>query len=172
MTRFWYTTAETSSRQHLAADSLPAALLELGRRGVIVQAAGADTSPSLPRRRVRQDLLPPLYEQLAALLEQGVELSEALRRLALMGAPTRLARSLRVLAARVAEGYPLSEALEEQPEVYAALVTGTVAAGESYWPDEMPAARFYEPVERGLEIRIAERVRELRRLLAPGARPG
>ena len=55
---------------------------------------------------------------------------------------------------------------------YAHDEAGGVAAGESYWPDEMPAARFYEPVERGLEIRIAERVRELRRLLAPGARPG
>src|SRR6476620_5604082 len=28
------------------------------------------------------------------------------------------------------------------------------AAGERYWPDDMPAQTFYEPVARGLEIRI------------------
>jgi len=36
------------------------------------------------------------------------------------------------------------------------------AAGESYFPDTIREQRFYEPVERGLEIRIAERLRELR----------
>lgn len=41
---------------------------------------------------------------------------------------------------------------------------GGVAQGESYWPDEMPGAppRFYEPVPRGLEIRIGERLHALR----------
>ena len=37
------------------------------------------------------------------------------------------------------------------------------AAGESYWPDDVAPARFYEPVERGLEIRIGEKLTELRR---------
>jgi putative ATPase len=36
------------------------------------------------------------------------------------------------------------------------------AAGESYWPDDLEPPRFYEPVERGLEIRIGERLAELR----------
>ena len=36
------------------------------------------------------------------------------------------------------------------------------AAGESYWPDDLAPPRFYEPVERGLEIRIGERLAELR----------
>jgi putative ATPase len=36
------------------------------------------------------------------------------------------------------------------------------AAGENYWPEDMNAARFYQPVNRGLEIRIAEKLRELR----------
>ena len=35
------------------------------------------------------------------------------------------------------------------------------AAGENYWPEDMNAARFYQPVNRGLEIRIAEKLREL-----------
>jgi putative ATPase len=36
------------------------------------------------------------------------------------------------------------------------------AAGESYWPDDLEPARFYEPAPRGLEIRIGERLAELR----------
>ena len=41
---------------------------------------------------------------------------------------------------------------------------GAFAAGESYWPDDMDAPRFYEPVDRGMEIRISEKLAELRRL--------
>ena len=40
---------------------------------------------------------------------------------------------------------------------------GGFAAGESYLPDGMAAPGFYRPVERGLEIRIAEKLRELRK---------
>jgi len=35
------------------------------------------------------------------------------------------------------------------------------AAGERYLPDGMPDMAFYRPVERGLEIRIAEKLRDL-----------
>ncbi len=41
---------------------------------------------------------------------------------------------------------------------------GGFAAGERYWPDEMAAVRFYRPVDRGLEIRIGERLAQLRTL--------
>ncbi|MEJ8850305.1 replication-associated recombination protein A [Variovorax rhizosphaerae] len=41
---------------------------------------------------------------------------------------------------------------------------GGFAAGERYLPDGLQGQRFYEPVERGLEIRIGEKLRELRRL--------
>ncbi|SCK40346.1 putative ATPase [Variovorax sp. HW608] len=40
---------------------------------------------------------------------------------------------------------------------------GGFAAGERYMPDGIDPPPFYRPVERGLEIRIAEKVRELRR---------
>ena len=40
---------------------------------------------------------------------------------------------------------------------------GGFAAGETYLPEGMEAPGFYRPVERGLEIRIAEKLRELRR---------
>jgi len=36
------------------------------------------------------------------------------------------------------------------------------AAGENYWPDGMKPPTLYEPVERGLEIKIAEKMRALR----------
>ncbi|MFK7995469.1 MAG: replication-associated recombination protein A [Granulosicoccus sp.] len=37
------------------------------------------------------------------------------------------------------------------------------AAGAHYFPDTLPAQQFYEPVQRGLEIKIGERLTELRR---------
>jgi len=37
------------------------------------------------------------------------------------------------------------------------------AAGERYFPDEMGERHYYRPVNRGLEIRIAEKLEELRR---------
>jgi putative ATPase len=47
---------------------------------------------------------------------------------------------------------------------YAHNEDGGFAAGENYFPDGLESMRFYEPVERGLEIRIGEKLRELRRL--------
>jgi putative ATPase len=41
---------------------------------------------------------------------------------------------------------------------------GGFAAGENYWPDKLTPQRFYQPVDRGLELRIGERLQELRRL--------
>jgi putative ATPase len=55
---------------------------------------------------------------------------------------------------------------------YAHNEEGAFAAGESYLPDGMPEPRFYRPVERGLEIKIAERLRDLRaRNAAAGKQP-
>jgi len=39
---------------------------------------------------------------------------------------------------------------------------GGFAAGETYFPEGMTPPEFYRPVERGLEIRIAEKLRQLR----------
>jgi len=38
------------------------------------------------------------------------------------------------------------------------------AAGEDYFPEGMPAVEWYRPTERGMEIRIREKLEELRRL--------
>ena len=45
---------------------------------------------------------------------------------------------------------------------YAHNEEGGFAAGENYFPEGMDAPVFYRPVKRGLEIRIAERLDELR----------
>ena len=44
----------------------------------------------------------------------------------------------------------------DEPEGY--------AAGETYLPDRLAARRYYAPVARGLEIRIAEKLARLRAL--------
>jgi putative ATPase len=44
----------------------------------------------------------------------------------------------------------------DEPEAY--------AAGEQYFPEGMTPVRYYRPVERGLEIRIAEKLAHLRDL--------
>jgi putative ATPase len=41
---------------------------------------------------------------------------------------------------------------------------GGFAAGESYFPEGLGEPQFYRPVERGLEIRIADKLRELKSL--------
>ncbi len=45
---------------------------------------------------------------------------------------------------------------------YAHNEEGAFAAGESYLPDGMPAPNFYRPSERGLEVKIAEKLRDLK----------
>jgi len=41
--------------------------------------------------------------------------------------------------------------------------TDAFAAGEKYFPEEMKPQRYYHPVPRGLEIRIGEKLADLRR---------
>ena len=64
----------------------------------------------------------------------------------LRNAPTRLMKDL-----DYGKGYRYAH---DEPDAF--------AAGERYWPDGLAPPPFYEPVQRGLEIRIGERLRELR----------
>ena len=66
----------------------------------------------------------------------------------LRNAPTKLMKEL---------GYGKTyRYAHDEPEAY--------AAGEQYLPDELQEARYYNPVSRGLEIRIAEKLAHLREL--------
>ena len=49
---------------------------------------------------------------------------------------------------------------------YAHDEAGGFAAGENYLPEGLPRSTFYEPKPRGLELRIGERLAELRALNA------
>ena len=64
----------------------------------------------------------------------------------LRNAPTQLMREL-----GHGEGYRYAH---DEPEAY--------AAGERYFPDEMPVRRYYQPPDRGLEGRIREHLEHLR----------
>ncbi len=64
----------------------------------------------------------------------------------LRNAPTSLMKDL-----GHGEGYRYAH---DEPEGY--------AAGESYFPEELGERRYYFPVERGLEIKIAEKLEQLR----------
>ena len=66
----------------------------------------------------------------------------------LRNAPTRLMKEL---------GYGKTyRYAHDEPEAY--------AAGEQYFPDDMEPVRYYQPVPRGLEIKIAEKLAYLREL--------
>jgi putative ATPase len=64
----------------------------------------------------------------------------------LRNAPTQLMKSL-----DYGKGYRYAH---DEPDGF--------AAGERYWPDGLQPESLYQPVPRGLEIRIGERLRELR----------
>ena len=66
--------------------------------------------------------------------------------LRLRNAPTGLMKGL-----GYGKGYRYAH---DEPDAY--------AAGERYFPDEMPPTRYYEPVERGLEIKIREALERMR----------
>lgn len=73
----------------------------------------------------------------------------------LRNAPTKLMKQL-----GHGDGYRYAH---DEPEA--------VAAGERYFPDGMAPQAFYQPVSRGLEIKIGERVRHLRQLAGDARAP-
>ena len=46
-----------------------------------------------------------------------------------------------------------------------------VAAGQQYWPERLLGTELYQPVSRGLEIKIAEKLQQLRALRKPESKP-
>ncbi len=73
----------------------------------------------------------------------------------LRNAPTRLMKEL---------GYGREyRYAHDEPEAY--------AAGECYFPEEMGEQHYYDPVPRGLEIKIAEKLAHLRELDKKAGKP-
>ncbi len=46
-----------------------------------------------------------------------------------------------------------------------------VAEGQQYWPERLLGTELYQPVSRGLEIKIAEKLQQLRALRKPESKP-
>lgn len=84
------------------------------------------------------------YNQVKALIKQDSSRPVPVH---LRNAPTRLMKELGYgKAYRYAHDFP-----------------GAYVAGEQYLPDGLEDQRFYDPVPRGLELKIGERLKELRR---------
>lgn len=132
MPRIWYQEAGATGRRSVAATSLTQALLDLRDKQAKVAAAGEEGAPGPLGEGTRPwNSLTPIYEQLAALLQRGTPLTEALTLLAGRCRELPLRYSLGRLAREVREGRPLHEAMALQPRVYSSLVVGAVAAGEA-----------------------------------------
>ncbi|MBL8301510.1 MAG: replication-associated recombination protein A, partial [Ideonella sp.] len=93
------------------------------------------------------------YKEAQALVKQDGSRPVPLR---LRNAPTRLMKDL-----DYGRGYR-----------YAHDEEGGFAAGERYWPDDMAEVQFYRPADRGLEIRIGEKLAQLRALNDAARRRG
>ena len=95
-----------------------------------------------------------VYRAFNAALEDARALGSLEVPLHLRNAPTRLLQSL-----NYGKGYRYAH---DEPEAY--------AAGECYFPQELKGRRYYYPVARGLEIRIAEKLEYLQSLDKKAAR--
>ncbi len=89
-----------------------------------------------------------IYLALRAAVQDSRKWGSAEVPLHLRNAPTEL---MRKLGHGARYRYP-----HDEPEAY--------AVGEHYFPQEMPDRRYYRPTERGIEKRIAERLRHLAEL--------
>jgi putative ATPase len=95
-----------------------------------------------------------VYRAFNAALEDARTLGSLEVPLHLRNAPTRLLAGL-----NYGKGYRYAH---DEPEAY--------AAGECYFPQELKGRRYYYPVARGLEIRIAEKLEYLQSLDKKAAR--
>jgi putative ATPase len=95
-----------------------------------------------------------VYRAFNAALEDARALGSLEVPLHLRNAPTRLLQAL-----NYGKGYRYAH---DEPEAY--------AAGECYFPQELKGRRYYYPVARGLEIRIAEKLEYLQSLDKKAAR--
>jgi type IV pilus assembly protein PilC len=130
MAGFWFTTDGSSARQRVEAENLPQALLQLQEAGVEVDAAGPVSGAEREMQSIGWRTLIGVYEQLAAMVEQGAPLHDGLRSIAAESGNSALASALRELALEVEQGRSLSEAMALQPNVWSPVVISSLRAGE------------------------------------------
>ncbi|MGK7297019.1 MAG: type II secretion system F family protein [Candidatus Wenzhouxiangella sp. M2_3B_020] len=93
-----------------------------------------------------------ILRQVAALLRAGLPLEEVLSLTADQAGSKRVTRPLAAIRARVLEGQSLSEAMAEQPALFPAMYTRSVAAAEQAGRLESVVARLAEHAERRLAL--------------------
>jgi general secretion pathway protein F len=93
--------------------------------------AGASASWSLRRTRVSTSELSQALRQLATLLRAGVPLDEAVDALRKRRGSPALGESMESVRSRIREGASLAAAMADHPNVFPAIYTGMVEAGEA-----------------------------------------
>ncbi len=132
MPTYYYTAVPGQSDPSLiTAPNLPAALRQLRREGVRITALHYEL-PHLQATRLR---LPTsekaiFLRQLAAMIDSGTPLAEALQLLATEATGPRTEALLRMVADDVCTGIPFSDALARHPRAFGPLIVGTVRAAE------------------------------------------
>lgn len=134
------------------ADTARAARAQLRERGLVplavepVRAGAGRGGARLARDRAL------VLRQLAALLRAGLPLEEVLSLVADQTGSKRVARPLAAIRARVLEGRSLSDAMSEQPALFPAMYTRSVAAAEQAGRLESVVARLADHAERRLAL--------------------
>ena len=106
----------------------------------------------LPRRRARLQI--GLFtEELAALLDAGLGMVDAIRTLALKERDDSARRAVERVATDLTEGLPLSQALTNQPDTFPALLIATVAASEQTGDLVSALRRYAAHLETLYELR-------------------
>lgn len=106
----------------------------------------------LPRRRARLQI--GLFaEELAALLDAGLGMVDAIRTLSLKERDASARGAIDRVATALTEGQPLSQALRDQPDTFPALLIATVAASEQTGDLVSALRRYAAHLETLYELR-------------------
>lgn len=135
------------------ADTARHARAQLRERGLVplsVAAVSSSAGRGGGMRLARERAL--ILRQMAALLRAGLPLEEVLSLLADQAGSRRVNRALAAMRARVLEGRALSETMAEQPALFPAMFTRSIAAGEQAGRLETVVGRLAEHAEQRLAL--------------------
>lgn len=130
MPTYTYTTQASSGPVHVAANNLPAAIRSLVGQNVGITSIGQPRPDVTGDAKIGEAELCIFLRQLAASLENGTPLVEALRLLANEARSAATRRVLGAVAAEIADGVPFSAALSARPRAFGPVVPALVRAGE------------------------------------------
>lgn len=130
MPTYLYTTQSAAVPQEVVADNLPAAIRSLLAKQVAVTGIGEPPPEVAGDAVIAEAELCIFLRQLAAMLDNGTPMVEALRLLARESRHSGIRRAVGSLAEDVADGIPLSAAMGARPRAFGPLVAALARAGE------------------------------------------